>query len=100
MAIITVECEWSFFYAQNSDSFVRYCRLIRTVLGWFFDRRIATINISKREEVQAMTRDEYLEFIRHQPYDSMGDFSFLLDEKADSSENTATQAVRDNMNAD
>lgn len=24
-----------------------------------------------------MTRDEYLEFIRHQPYDSMGDFSFL-----------------------
>ena len=47
-----------------------------------------------------MTRDEYLEFIRHQPYDSMGDFSFLLDEKADSSENTATQAVRDNMNAD
>lgn len=47
MAIITVESEWSFFYAQNSDSFVRYCRLIRTVLGWFFDRRIATINISK-----------------------------------------------------
>ena len=47
-----------------------------------------------------MTRDEYLEFIRHQPYDSMGDFSFLLDEKADSSETTATQAVRDNMNAD
>lgn len=44
-----------------------------------------------------MTRDEYLEFIRHQPYDSMGDFSFLLDEKADSSENTATQAVRDNI---
>ena len=47
-----------------------------------------------------MTRDEYLEFITHQPYDAMGDFSFLLDEKADSSENTATQAVRDNMNAD
>ena len=47
-----------------------------------------------------MTRDEYLEFIRHQPYDSMGDFSFLLDEKADSSENTVIQAVRENMNAD
>lgn len=47
-----------------------------------------------------MTREEYLEFIRHQPYDAMGDFSFLLDEKTDSSENTATQAVRENMNAD
>ena len=47
-----------------------------------------------------MTRDEYLEFIRHQTYDSMGDFSFLLDEKADISENTVTQAVRENMNAD
>ena len=47
-----------------------------------------------------MTRDEYLEFITHQPYDAMGDFSFLLDEKADSSENTVTQAVRKNMNAD
>lgn len=47
-----------------------------------------------------MTRDEYLEFITHQPYDAMGDFSFLLDEKADSSENTVTQAVREKMNAD
>lgn len=47
-----------------------------------------------------MTRDKYLEFIRHQPYDSMGDFSFLLHEKANSSENTVTQAVRENMNAD
>ena len=47
-----------------------------------------------------MTRDEYLEFIRHQPYDSMGDFSFLLDENDDSSDNTVTQAVRENMNAD
>lgn len=47
-----------------------------------------------------MSREEYLEFIRHQPYDAMGDFSFLLDEKSDSSENTATQAVRENMNAD
>lgn len=47
-----------------------------------------------------MTRDEYLEFITHQPYDAMGDFSFLLDEKADSSENTVTQAVRENMNTD
>ena len=47
-----------------------------------------------------MTRDEYLEFITHQPYDAMGDFSFLLDEKADSSENTVTQAVRENVNAD
>ena len=28
-----------------------------------------------------MSREEYLEFITHQPYDAMGDFSFLLDEK-------------------
>lgn len=47
-----------------------------------------------------MTRDEYLEFITHQPYDAMGDFSFLLDEKTDRAENTVTQAVRENMNAD
>ena len=47
-----------------------------------------------------MTRDEYLQFITHQPYDAIGDSSFLLDEKADSSENTVTQAVRENMNAD
>ena len=26
-----------------------------------------------------MSREEYLEFITHQPYDAMGDFSFLLD---------------------
>ena len=45
-----------------------------------------------------MTRDEYLEFIRHQPYDSMGDFSFLLDEKTDKAENTT--AENENMNAD
>lgn len=24
-----------------------------------------------------MSKDEYLEFITHQPYDAMGDFSFL-----------------------
>ena len=30
-----------------------------------------------------MSREEYLEFITHQPYDAMGDFSFLLDEKTD-----------------
>ena len=47
-----------------------------------------------------MSREEYLEFITHQPYDAMGDFSFLLDEKADSSEKTVTQTVRENMNAD
>lgn len=50
MAIITVESEWSFFYAQNSDSFVRRFGLIRTVLGWLFEGRIDTINTSNREE--------------------------------------------------
>lgn len=35
-----------------------------------------------------MSKDEYLEFITHQPYDAMGDFSFLLDEKSDKAENS------------
>ena len=43
-------------------------------------------------------RDEYLEFITHQPYDAMGDFSFLLDEKSDKAENTTVE--NENMNAD
>ena len=43
-----------------------------------------------------MSKDEYLEFITHQPYDAMGDFSFLLDEKSDKAENTTVE----NMNAD
>ncbi|MDY4669406.1 MAG: hypothetical protein SO415_05335 [Oliverpabstia sp.] len=28
-----------------------------------------------------MSKEEYLEYIRHQPYDAMGDFSFLLKEE-------------------
>lgn len=44
-----------------------------------------------------MSREEYLEFIAHQPYDAMGDFSFLLDEKSDKAENTTEN---ENMNAD
>mgnify|MGYP003379741633 CR=1 FL=1 len=28
-----------------------------------------------------MTREEYMEFIKHQPCGAMGDFSFLLNEK-------------------
>lgn len=38
-----------------------------------------------------MSKDEYLEFITHQPYDAMGDFSFLLDEKSDKAENTTIE---------
>ena len=45
-----------------------------------------------------MSKDEYLEFITHQPYDAMGDFSFLLDEKSDKAENTMVE--NENMNAD
>ena len=40
-----------------------------------------------------MSREEYLEFITHQPYDAMGDFSFLLDEKSDKAENTALSII-------
>lgn len=45
-----------------------------------------------------MSREEYLEFITHQPYDAMGDFSFLLGEKADKAENTTIE--NENMNDD
>lgn len=48
-----------------------------------------------------MSKDEYLEFITHQPYDAMGDFSFLLDEKSDKAENTENTTIEnDNMNTD
>ena len=40
----------------------------------------------------------HLEFITHQPYDAMGDFSFLLDEKSDKAENSTVE--NENMNAD
>ena len=43
-------------------------------------------------------RRQYLEFITHQPYDAMGDFSFLLDEQSDKAENTTVE--NENMNAD
>ena len=45
-----------------------------------------------------MSREEYLEFITHQPYDAMGDFSFLLDEQSDKAENTTVE--NENMNDD
>ena len=45
-----------------------------------------------------MSREEYLEFITHQPYDAMGDFSFLVDEKSDKAENTTIE--NGNMNTD
>ena len=45
-----------------------------------------------------MSREEYLEFITHQPYDAMGDFSFLLDGKTDKAEYTTVE--HENMNAD
>ena len=45
-----------------------------------------------------MSRKEYLEFITHQPYDAMGDFSFLLDEQSDKAENTTVENAK--MNTD
>lgn len=45
-----------------------------------------------------MGKEEYLEFIRHQPYDAMGDFSPFLAEKSDKAENTTVE--NENMNAD
>lgn len=47
-----------------------------------------------------MDRQEYLEFIRRQPYDAMGDYSFLLVEEADKAENTAVTVKNENVNED
>jgi len=47
-----------------------------------------------------MDRQEYLEFIRRQPYDAMGDYSFLLAEEADKDENTVVTVKTENVNAD
>ena len=47
-----------------------------------------------------MDRQEYLEFIRRQPYDAMGDYSFLLAEKADKAENIVVTVKNENVNAD
>lgn len=52
----------------------------------------------KERRQKEMSKDEYLEFITHQPYDAMGDFSFLLDEKSDKAENITVE--NENMNAD
>ena len=45
-----------------------------------------------------MSKDEYLEFIAHQPYDAIGDFSPFLAEKSDKADNTTIE--NDNMNTD
>ena len=45
-----------------------------------------------------MDRQEYLEFIRRQPYDAMGDYSFLFDEEADKDENTVVTVKNENVN--
>ena len=58
---------------------------------------IPLIHRTERRQTE-MSKDEYLEFITHQPYDAMGDFSFLLDEKSDKAENTMVE--NENMNAD
>lgn len=56
------------------------------------------IGTSRERRQYNLSREEYLEFITHQPYDAMGDFSFLVDEKSDKAENTTIE--NDNMNTD
>ena len=56
------------------------------------------IGTSRERRQYNFRREEYLEFITHQPYDAMGDFSFLLDEQSDKAENTTVE--NENMNAD
>ena len=43
-----------------------------------------------------MSKDEYLEFIAHQPYDAMGDYSVLMEnEKNIKTERNAKKSDRD-----
>ena len=56
------------------------------------------IGTSRERRQYNLRREEYLESITHQPYDAMGDFSFLLDEQSDKAENTTVE--NENMNAD
>lgn len=56
------------------------------------------IGTSRERRQYNLSREEYLEFITHQPYDAMGNFSFLLDEQSDKAENTTVE--NENMNAD
>ena len=62
--------------------------------------KIDNIGSSNERRPQNMDRQEYLEFIRRQPYDAMGDYSFLLAEKADKSEHTVVTVKNENVNAD
>ena len=61
---------------------------------------IDNIKSSNERRQQNMDRQEYLEFVRHQPYDAMGDYSFLLVEEADKAENTAVTVKNENVNED
>ena len=56
------------------------------------------IGTSRERRQYNLSREEYLEFITHQPYDAMGDFSFLLEEQSDKAENTTVK--NENKNAD
>ena len=38
-----------------------------------------------------MNKEEYLEFIRQQPYDAMGDFGFLLRHETEKSESPTAE---------
>ena len=38
-----------------------------------------------------MSKEEYLEFIRQQPYDAMGDFGFLLRHETEKSESPTAE---------
>ena len=64
-------------------------------MSFFETEKIGT---SRERRQYKLSREEYLEFITHQPYDAMGDFSFLLDEQSDKAENTTVE--NENMNAD
>ena len=56
------------------------------------------IGTSRERRQYNLSREEYLEYITHQHYDAMGDFSFLLDEQSDKAENSTVEI--ENMNAD
>lgn len=63
-----------------------------------FEEKIDRIRSSKKEVTDYEPRRISGIYHTHQPYDAMGDFSFLLDEKSDKAENTTVE--NENINAD
>ena len=54
-------------------------------------RKLVRIIPSRERSRFEMSKEEYLEFIRQQPYDAMGDFGFLLRHETEKSESPTAE---------